>query len=387
MISRTIFTNDLKFTLYEPEDGVNYNFCLVACNECGKSPSSICLDVARSTCNKPSKPSCITSEISSCGIRVDWFKGDDGGCNITEYRIYIESANGQLQRYTEDRCGKMNNIQACTISMERLQQAPFFLNTGNEIKVQASAVNEAGESLKSDFTAHTNNAIKMLDIPRALSKPTSFGKDSTGFTLAWNRLSADDEVQVFCGSDEETPHKLDINSWSSNQLSQSRRINFEAGARKYSCFVLACNDCGCSMASETEVVTLTDVPVAPQVVVFNPSACAVQVNWQLFGNGGSPIDQIAIEIAERNWEWTEWTGRCGNVGANSCQINMDDLGLYSQWGLTSGDRIQIRVRAHNENGWSDYSADHTGIVRMLTAPEKMGTPQSQIDGSMINIYW
>jgi hypothetical protein len=164
--------------------------------------------------------------------------------------------------------------------MERLQQAPFYLNTGSEIKVQASAVNEAGESEKSDFSPHgSSNVIKMLDIPRALSKPTSYGKDSTGFTLAWTRLAVDDEVQVFCGSDDNTPTKLDINSWSTTQLSQTRRINFEAGARKYSCFVLACNDCGCSMASETEVVTLTDVPVAPQVVVFNPSACAVQVNW------------------------------------------------------------------------------------------------------------
>jgi len=68
-------------------------------------------------------------------------------------------------------------------------------------------------------------------------------------------------------------------------------------------------------------------------------------------------------------------------------IDMDELGQYSQWGLLHGDRIQIRVRAHNENGWSDYSADHSGIVRMITAPERMNTPTSQIDGHFITIHW
>lgn len=96
---------------------------------------------------------------------------------------------------------------------------------------------------------------------------------------------------------------------------------------------------------------------------------------------------ISIEIAERNWDWTEWMGSCGNVGANSCEINMADLGLYSSWGLLEGDRIQMRVKARNENGWSTYSGDHSGIVRMLTTPEKMNTPSSTIDTPFITIEW
>ena len=39
---KTVFTNDLTFTLYSPEDDMEYEFCLVACNECGKSPKSYC---------------------------------------------------------------------------------------------------------------------------------------------------------------------------------------------------------------------------------------------------------------------------------------------------------------------------------------------------------
>jgi len=41
----------------------------------------------------------------------------------------------------------------------------------------------------------------------------------------------------------------------------------------------ACNDCGCSNQSETEVVTLTDVPEGPQVVVYKPTACQIRVDW------------------------------------------------------------------------------------------------------------
>jgi hypothetical protein len=77
---------------------------------------------------------------------------------------------------------------------------------------------------------------------------------------------------------------------------------------------------------------------------------------------------IAVEVAQRNWTWTEWTGSCGNVGANTCEIDMADLGNRSSWNLQLGDRIQVRVRAHNENGWSGYSPDNSGIVRMLTTP-------------------
>jgi len=52
-ISRTVFTNDLQFTLYSPQDGVEYKFKLVACNECGKSAPSIELPVLRNTCTLP----------------------------------------------------------------------------------------------------------------------------------------------------------------------------------------------------------------------------------------------------------------------------------------------------------------------------------------------
>jgi len=384
-IERIVYTNDLEFTLYDPLDGVEYSFCVVACNECGKSVKSQCLDIQRSTCSKPLPPTCITSEISECGVRVDWFKGQDNGCAISEYRIYIEDRNRVMKRYDENSCGLDMTNQACSIDMQRLQQAPFFLRTGDAIKVRTSAVNSAGESEMSDFETHTNT-IKMLDTPRVLNKPTSYGKDASGFTLAWTRLNVDDQVQVYCGADNQTPGRMSFNSFST-QLSQSTRISFEQGTRKYSCFIVSCNDCGCSEASEVEVVTLTDVPATPQITVFSPTPCSVQVNWQLGQNGGSQIDQIAIEIAERNWDWTEWVGACGNVGGSSCRIEMDDLGQFSQWGLLHGDRIQIRVRAHNENGWSSYSPDHTGIVRMIAAPERMDTPTSQIDGHFITIYW
>jgi hypothetical protein len=290
------------------------------------------------------------------------------------------------QEFNASNCGSDMTNQACDIDMKRLQQAPFFLRTGDEIKVKATAINSAGESELSLIEPH-HVPIYMLDTPRTLNKPTTFGKDATGFSLSWTRLDINDQVQVFCGANNQTPTRVQFNNRGSSSLSQSTRIAFEPGTRMMSCFILSCNDCGCSGASEVEVITLTDVPAVPQISVFGPTPCEVQVNWQLGQNGGSPIDQISIEIAERNWDWTEWTGRCGNVGSNSCRIAMNDLGQYSRWSLAHGDRIQIRVRAHNENGWSGYSADHAGIVRMITSPEKMDTPTSQIDSNFITIYW
>jgi len=84
--------------------------------------------------------------------------------------------------------------------MERLQQSPFYLRTGDAILVQASAKNEAGESLMSSVDVG-HGSIRMLDIPRTISKPSSYGKDQTGFTLAWVRQAIDDDIQVYCGAD------------------------------------------------------------------------------------------------------------------------------------------------------------------------------------------
>lgn len=135
LVSRTAFTNDLTFTLYSPMDGVNYNFCLVACNECGKSASSQCLDVSRNTCDAPEAPTCITSKIAECGIRIDWFKGNDGGCPVTKYDIEINSGSGvdRFEKYTAGGCGTIQPVQTCEISMRELKLTPFYLRTGDAI--------------------------------------------------------------------------------------------------------------------------------------------------------------------------------------------------------------------------------------------------------------
>lgn len=106
----TVFTNDLTFTLYSPEDDTEYEFCLVACNECGKSPKSDCISIKRSICETPTVPECITSELSNCGIRVDWYKTSDGGCPIDKYNIYVDNNDGFPVLYDEDSCGRLANI-------------------------------------------------------------------------------------------------------------------------------------------------------------------------------------------------------------------------------------------------------------------------------------
>lgn len=67
-----------------------------------------------------------------------------------------------------------------------------------------------------------------------------------------------------------------------------------------------------------------------------------------------------------------------NVGRNTCQLSMGELGVESKWGLRDGDRIEFRVRAWNENGEGAWSADQTQIVRMITVPQQMDPPTTQI---------
>lgn len=127
----TVYTNDLTFDLYDPDDAYTYLFRLVACNECGKSSASRELVVVPlPSCDKPEPPICLYQQITDCQVRIDWFMGDDGGCEIQEYQIMIQSARREWEHYSDDGCGQNpGQSRTCMVSMQRLRESPFFLRT------------------------------------------------------------------------------------------------------------------------------------------------------------------------------------------------------------------------------------------------------------------
>lgn len=72
-------------------------------------------------------------------------------------------------------------------------------------------MNSKGKSALSELEG--NSEIRMLDIPRSLSKPSSYGKDQSGFSLSWTRTHVDNTVNVYCGADGQTPQQLSVDSW------------------------------------------------------------------------------------------------------------------------------------------------------------------------------
>lgn len=76
-------TNSYQFRILAPIQGVDYTFTVETCNECGKSQKSNPLVV--NICDTPEVPTCIISEPSACGIKVDWLAPSNTPGSLIDY--------------------------------------------------------------------------------------------------------------------------------------------------------------------------------------------------------------------------------------------------------------------------------------------------------------
>lgn len=91
--------------------------------------------------------------------------------------------------------------------------------------------------------------------------------------------------------------------------------------------------------------------------------------------------------------WYEDTTYCDGSDATvisdmKCSIPMSIL-RSSTYGLDYGDSVVAKVKAHNDRGWSSFSASATTVATIQTEPTTMSAPSSgsSTSSSQIEVTW
>ena len=111
-----------------------------------------------------------------------------------------------------------------------------------------------------------------------------------------------------------------------------------------------------SGSAKSVTVTVRDrteaplAPPAPRVMGVPGSTTNVRVNWEEARNTGPSIDKYEVEYRRAGSDtWDDW--------AHDDRLDRSTIIT----GLMPGTRYEVRVRAHNANGWSqDWSRSGTG---------------------------
>ena len=113
---------------------------------------------------------------------MNWTSPNNGGFNITEYRISIA---GNDSTFNSDNlgCGQDPRSLSCIIPSTTLQEAPFFLSIGDLINMTASAKNQIGWGDSLTVNANSNRVHRP---PSLMAKPGfNLAENSTKIDLLW----------------------------------------------------------------------------------------------------------------------------------------------------------------------------------------------------------
>ena len=161
-------------------------------------------------------------------------------------------------------------------------------------------------------------------------------------------------------------------SWTTHSLanagtSTSTTITGLTNGTTYLLQVRAHNAVGPSAFSATARGTPRDEPDAPAKPALTPGNTQLSVSWTAPDGNGASIDEYEVEHKRNVASVTTWSER--TVTGTSATLT----------GLTNGLEYVVRVRAHNEAGWSGWSA--TATARPALVPTLSVAPATSTDGA------
>ena len=188
----TEFTYGVKTTSYTVknivEQGKTYQFKIEARNEAGFYGPFSAETLPILAAQQPAVPSAPLTVLQQDTVRVSWAAPDNGGSEITTYRVSIKTTEGD---FVEDQaaCKLLEPTQTfCDVSVNALTQQPFNLDWGSIVIAKVLAQNSYGSS---EFSVQGGYAV-LLTVPSA---PTDLRKVSAEtkagqIGLTWNTPSS-----------------------------------------------------------------------------------------------------------------------------------------------------------------------------------------------------
>eukprot|EP00347_Sterkiella_histriomuscorum_P011727 403371340 len=322
-----------------------------------------------------------TSVDTSTGhFKISWAASLTNGDPIDKYLIEIQALNGTW--YSNSMCDGQSllviGLRYCLIPMTILRDPLIYgFSRGETPQVRIQAHNYFGWSSLSDVPI--SNGASIRTEPSSMEKPTDVVELTNGnsITIKWTPLVSPDtgNSQILSynliwnqgGASAPSITLVDslVTFFTVNGLSESISYKFQVRAR---------NIYGYGDYSPVTTITPTDIPAKidiPTVMVVNMN---VKIDWDEPANHGATIDKYEIYILKKDGTFTKDTTNCPGTDPliTLCYIPMTSL--ITQTSLERDSLIQVKIRAHNDKGWSDYSELNTGIAYIENTPSKMNTP-------------
>lgn len=252
-----------------------------------------------------------------------------------------------------------------------------------QVKTQAANTNDWSEL--SD--ANTDGAIIQV-IPFQMATPTRGSLTNINqLHIEWIELIGDDTGSATIESynlqlDDGTNPWLDI-------LGDGVTYPYQTGTsviivdsiipgHSYQIRVRAYNAHGWSAWSEELTIKASDVPDKPAAPTTNINNHNILVLWADPFDGYDDIDAYSIVFRRKDNLYEEITAYCDGSNSvlfnkKSCDVPVSAL-KQSPINLVAGDEVKVKIRAHNINGWSEYSDPTVSGGLIEVTPSQMSAP-------------
>ena len=314
--------------------------------------------------SNPRAPRVTKTADSSRSLEVSWDEPQNTGPPITDYDIryreYVQGIEGLFTEWPHSTDGNGSTETSATIT-------PLEPNTSYEVQVLArNAEAYSGWSLPVARAATgKGNRRPVFDDTRSLV--TLVVQENTpGGRNFGSPVEADDEDGDRLTYTLEGPGASSFTIVSSSgQIRTKSGVTYDYESRDSYSLTVKVDDgsrsdnSGAAKSVTVEIRDEIEVPLAPpapRVTGMPGSTTSVSVTWEEPGNTGDPIDRYQVEYR-----------RVGsNVWGDWLHDGVDRSTIIT--GLEPGTRYEVRVRAHNRDGWShEWSRSGTGSPNPDTA--------------------
>jgi hypothetical protein len=378
---------DLTLTHKVLPDQWTIQYKIRAINACGFTDSEILTVRCREETNQPGVMSPVASTLGAdCDVRFTWYApAENGGEDITAYKIEVQAANGQYQRLNSCSSTPMRGAMSCTVSMSTLSNSPFNLQSGDAILVSGKAQNANGWT--NDRSAAQGGVRMMttgLDAPHLRLE----GVPSNYINLAWTDIPNANHYVVewdqgydwastiaWTTYDAKTDGALtDYTRLPSMKIMHADRPEVPNGSENFRFRVKAIGGCGgANPYSNILHVCISDEPPIMPTVTTETVGCAVRINIPQATSSVDPSN-IRIQIQGSDYQYYSDNLPCSTFGnSRECVVHQDILKAHP-YNLRSGHLVIVRVAGENDAGWGAFSGPNTVGAPIASVPYKLAEP-------------
>ena len=341
------FTIDTSNGQLQTQTGVDYNYearnrysvtVEAADDQGGHATITVTIDITDDDNEQPERPDQPTVTASTLNsLSIQWTEPNNTGPNINDYDVQYKESSGTFTDWPHTSRSTSTTITSLTA------------NTQYEVQVQARSP-ESDSQWSPSVTVSTvaNQAPTFND---GSSTIRSLAENTTGTHNIGNPITATDQdggtLSYRLEGTDQTSFTIDDNQL---QTLSGETYDFEEKNR-YEVIVRVEDGQGGSNTIEV-TINLNDeqeppeTPTPPRVVPA--SSTSLTVTWNEPTNTGPDIDDYDVQYRQGDsGNFTPWTH---NSTDRTATIT----------GRTPGTSYEVQVKAHNAEGWSDWSNSGTG---------------------------